>query len=71
MALIVNAFHFVNSKMFVWKQIQLFSSLSHRGADNSLGLPGRKLATATNSNFYKPLKKIQNVFRPTRSPRQQ
>jgi len=56
-----------------------------RGADKSLARPGRTQATATklriystysprssiHSSFCKPLKNIQMVVRPTRSPRQQ
>jgi hypothetical protein len=31
--------------------------IMYRGADNSLARPGRKQATATKTNFCKPLKK--------------
>ena len=44
----------------------------HRGADKSVARPGRKQTTATKLYILQATKKkIQNVVRPTRSPRQQ
>jgi len=58
-----------------WKppcSANMSNCLIYRGADKAVARPGRKQATATKSNYCKPLKKKnRKVVRPTRSPRQQ